>query len=645
MGMDLSASTMTNKGSSASKMADSRFKTGHGKGGADALGGFQFILSAAADASSELVVGTPASLQSLDSKMKSSDSGKLDSELPNASQQDLLVNPQKTPLFSEMLMPTSVPMQLPSQVTTQAALQASSQAITQAPSQVPLGLPITTSDQVLRSVPVIDGLASSSESQTPLTPSGVESDTLTENQLAHQTLASPQQNPIKPQVVMNNQTVQPEPQTDKKLLMPIVQAQSLLPTALQPVSAAIQTQSSVLQQTVDSPVAPALQISSSVPQNVQESLATPRQSQQPIIFSSSFVQIPLQAPAQNLISGLQQFTEQSMARPFSQFAPNAIGQPKPEVMAQPGLTPLNWIPSSTVGMPEAVLSQNPIMPEVPVVPLAHQPLPAKAPILVKEVSEPSSRPGTWSEGYPAPSTVAMAQKSAGLLPPAQSGLTVAPLQTTPEWVLHRWQEPVQAVSMVQDRAEQIVNLMQVVEREIPRQEPMFLKNNGSDFSADLLHAASSVHTELQPGTTGPETPVAEAAMPTETYVAEQVSYWIGKNIQNAALQLEGLGSDPVQVQISMQGNEAYVTFNTDELQAREALENAREQLQNMLQSQGIVLSGMHIGGQGAGHGRGHERQAGQSDKKPLLTSTAEVQPQQNKPKTGQLSGSTLDLFV
>ena len=60
----------------------------------------------------------------------------------------------------------------------------------------------------------------------------------------------------------------------------------------------------------------------------------------------------------------------------------------------------------------------------------------------------------------------------------------------------------------------------------------------------------------------------------------------------AEMKLEGLGDSPVEVSISMNGNQAHVAFRTDEVQARDALENAGVQLKEMLQRDGVVLSGM-----------------------------------------------------
>jgi len=126
-----------------------------------------------------------------------------------------------------------------------------------------------------------------------------------------------------------------------------------------------------------------------------------------------------------------------------------------------------------------------------------------------------------------------------------------------------------------------------------REEHAVFKSNQADALPDLQSL------QLNGVEGAPTFATSEGAVPFETYVAEQVTYWISQNVQNAELTLEGLGIDPVQVNITMQGNEAFVSFTTDELQAREALENAREQLKEMMLSQGVVLSGVSVGSSGA----------------------------------------------
>jgi flagellar hook-length control protein FliK len=83
-------------------------------------------------------------------------------------------------------------------------------------------------------------------------------------------------------------------------------------------------------------------------------------------------------------------------------------------------------------------------------------------------------------------------------------------------------------------------------------------------------------------------------------VAEQVRYWVSQNVQSAELTLDGLGLSPVQVSISMQGNEAHISFRTDEAATREVLQNAGAHLKDLLQGEGLVLTGVSVDSSGAG---------------------------------------------
>lgn len=165
---------------------------------------------------------------------------------------------------------------------------------------------------------------------------------------------------------------------------------------------------------------------------------------------------------------------------------------------------------------------------------------------------------------------------------------------------------------------------------------------GKPVSADAVY--------LQPQSTsapmGMDGVVAtQASGSIESYVAEQVTYWIAQDVQNAELTLDGMGLSPVEVSISMQGNEAQVSFRTDELHARDAIEKAAEQLKDSLQRQGVVLTGMSVGtshsGEASGHGGGRPRQEGRQASIAVQVPVLADSPA--RPKIPQ--GRALDLFV
>lgn len=150
------------------------------------------------------------------------------------------------------------------------------------------------------------------------------------------------------------------------------------------------------------------------------------------------------------------------------------------------------------------------------------------------------------------------------------------------------------------------------------------------------------------GATGASaTATTDAAVVAPSYIAEQVSYWISNDVQKAEMKLDGLGDKPVEVSISMSGNQAHVAFRTDEVQARDALENASLQLKEMLQRDGVVLSGMSVGtsaGGDAGAGGSQDRNARQGSRQVVAvvdqpTLTDRVVGNKNA------AGRALDLFV
>jgi len=82
-------------------------------------------------------------------------------------------------------------------------------------------------------------------------------------------------------------------------------------------------------------------------------------------------------------------------------------------------------------------------------------------------------------------------------------------------------------------------------------------------------------------------------------LAEQVAFWVNQKTQNAELTLDRDGQ-PVEVRVSLAGNEAHVTFRSDQVQTRDALDASTTQLRDLLQREGLVLAGVTVGSSGAG---------------------------------------------
>lgn len=133
-------------------------------------------------------------------------------------------------------------------------------------------------------------------------------------------------------------------------------------------------------------------------------------------------------------------------------------------------------------------------------------------------------------------------------------------------------------------------------------------------------------------------------MTPEVAVAEQVSYWIGRDVQNAELKLDGLGASPVEVSISLQGNEAQVAFRTDQAEARQVLEGAVSHLRELLGNEGLVLSGVSVGSSGAEGSAAQERQA-RPNARTAAVAVPQAQATEANVRAGRVSGRAVDLFV
>lgn len=135
------------------------------------------------------------------------------------------------------------------------------------------------------------------------------------------------------------------------------------------------------------------------------------------------------------------------------------------------------------------------------------------------------------------------------------------------------------------------------------------------------------------------------ALPTEDSVAEQVSYWVHQNIQNAELTVEHDGH-PVQVTVSLNGNEAHVSFTSDQNETRALLDASQAQLRALLESQGLVLSGMNVGEsatQGQGNNPSGQRGGAPTDAR---TTTVEAHAPTPRPRSADIiSDKAVDIFV
>jgi flagellar hook-length control protein FliK len=153
-------------------------------------------------------------------------------------------------------------------------------------------------------------------------------------------------------------------------------------------------------------------------------------------------------------------------------------------------------------------------------------------------------------------------------------------------------------------------------------------------------------------------PVAAAPIDTgsasmEDRMSAQVSYWLSQKTQNAELTLNTLDGKPVEVQITLKGNEAQVAFRADAGATRELLGSALPQLRELLGSEGLVLSGVTVNDFGARNQSGSGQSGGEEERRPRggmrqVTAAGDIPAGPARPGGSGLgtgAGRSLDLYV
>lgn len=78
---------------------------------------------------------------------------------------------------------------------------------------------------------------------------------------------------------------------------------------------------------------------------------------------------------------------------------------------------------------------------------------------------------------------------------------------------------------------------------------------------------------------------------------QDMRFWLQGKQQRAEVILEKDGQ-PVRVQVSVRGNEAHITFRSEQAQTRDLLDASLSQLRDMLAQQGVALSGVSVQAEG-----------------------------------------------
>ncbi|WP_295849793.1 flagellar hook-length control protein FliK [uncultured Xylophilus sp.] len=196
-------------------------------------------------------------------------------------------------------------------------------------------------------------------------------------------------------------------------------------------------------------------------------------------------------------------------------------------------------------------------------------------------------------------------------------------------------------------------------------------SSNNDRPADGTAVAAAVGFGAAPPSDAPQAAVpaaADAGLPADALVqtpeeqlASQIGRWVGQRTHSASLSLDTLGGAPVDVKISLSGSEAHVAFQTDQADTRALLGSAVDELRQLLQGEGLVLSGVSVG---AGDGRapgggGTADSRGDTSGSRAATATAGIgrggpstggtaatgpEPAPRRP-AGATGGRALDLFV
>lgn len=217
-----------------------------------------------------------------------------------------------------------------------------------------------------------------------------------------------------------------------------------------------------------------------------------------------------------------------------------------------------------------------------------------------------------------------------------------------------------AAKLGESRALKLASLMDVSAREPALSGALVTSGIGDSFlrQADKAVAKSSVlpagsgiegiwgQQALQTGSRvdAPSVMADPSMLSLESKVADTVSYWVTQGVQNAQLKLDGFGGQPVEVSISLKGDEAHIGFRTDQPEIRQILEGAVAHLKDLLTSEGLVLSGVSVGTSGQ-DGSGAQEQGHRPGARQAIITTTDVAPTESLQRVNQSVGRAVDLFV
>jgi flagellar hook-length control protein FliK len=139
----------------------------------------------------------------------------------------------------------------------------------------------------------------------------------------------------------------------------------------------------------------------------------------------------------------------------------------------------------------------------------------------------------------------------------------------------------------------------------------------ADLLGDLAEAASVADARAATGHLAETSPVRSRAVETvavpfgdrgwERALGEKVVWLVGQQMQAAEVKLNPPHLGPVEFRLTLNGNEASVSFTAANAAVRDAIEQALPRLREMLAEQNVVMVDVNVGQRG-GSGQAEQRE-------------------------------------
>lgn len=233
-----------------------------------------------------------------------------------------------------------------------------------------------------------------------------------------------------------------------------------------------------------------------------------------------------------------------------------------------------------------------------------------------ELNQPQSIAGKAQPAIHSDASVPLSKNGSGQTHEAEQAaqaldLAEAAAEVKPEVAAHKAQASqrvsLQGMTAVQPQVmEGLKDWLRAVRSPLQDEEGMQAKPGAVQQSSEMQAAAAVVGAAMgaagagmqggsQSGSDLSQNLAGQDVGPSEREqeVSEQVAFWVHQKTQNAALSIQHEGR-PIQVQVQLQGQEAHVRFAADDEQARQLLADGQAQLRDLLQAQGLSLSGVSV---------------------------------------------------